>query len=201
MPPQQLQQQQQQQQPNNQPGGKSSLASRKEAPLPRPPGKDFVEKNKSKAVQKEQEKGSYKNIAMKNGKVKNEQDQPMEVKSAGAPKQSNKFRRSNEAGLIEARTTASDTHHVKVDINLNIPPEQLAAMLGIDPSNITPRHRRSNVTRSLERKSNVQSKSAHEMHEPQLSNRLSHENGVQGSKKRNVHMANHEPLINNYTNL
>ncbi|XP_075250585.1 uncharacterized protein LOC142342847 [Convolutriloba macropyga] len=186
----------------NQGPGKSGMASRKTAPAAPPPGKDFVEKNKTKAVQKEPEKGSYKNIALRSKKVKSEPEMPTEAPKVYEKKQVQNLRRSKETGLIEARTTASDNHHVKVDINLNIPPEQLAAMLGIDPSSISPRRHVTvshSADKSPERKRNQHSKSVHDMPEPQLSNRASHENGLSAPKKRIGALTSHEPLINNYT--
>lgn len=98
------------------------------------PGKDFVEKNKAKAVTREQEKGSYKQIAMKQAKKNVEysdesfQDIPVkqEIPKVAAKKKA-------PAEMIATKTSINDGGTVKVDINLNIPPEQLAAMLGLDP--------------------------------------------------------------------
>ena len=101
------------------------------------PGKDFVEKNKAKAVTREQEKGSYKQIAMKQAKknvdYSDESFQEIPVKQE-MPKVAAK--KKAPAEMIATKTSINDGGTVKVDINLNIPPEQLAAMLGLDPRKI-----------------------------------------------------------------
>ena len=188
------QQQQQQDAHGDRNQHQTKIATAKKVPAP-PPGKDFVEKNKSKAVQREQEKGSYKHIALKTKKVKSEP----EVSQTNKVEKAKETRKSKETGLIEARTTASDNHHVKVDINLNIPPEQLAAMLGIDPSTLSPRqHFTINTTtdKSPDRRRNAQQKAIRESNEAPFSNRNQHEQERQ-THRRNVAMQ--EPMINNYT--
>ena len=101
------------------------------------PGKDFVEKNKTKAVTREHEKGSYKQLVMKQTKrnVENSDEilQEPPVKQE-VPKMATK--KKEPADMIATKTSINDGGTVKVDINLNIPPEQLAAMLGLDPRKI-----------------------------------------------------------------